>query len=76
MQQLVLPGTFAGDTIATIDFEGTGNGAPDGSAFLAGLTLSDVPRSVPDSSLPLPLTAGLFLAMLAVVQIRQNQVRA
>jgi hypothetical protein len=72
MQTLDLPSTFDGDTIATIDFEGYAQGG-NGSAFVAGLTLSDA--AVPDSPLPLPLIAGMFLAMLATAGIRQNQVR-
>lgn len=43
-QELVLPGTFAGDTIASITFEGNGQGSPNGAAFLAGMTLYNVPE--------------------------------
>jgi hypothetical protein len=69
-QELELPSTFAGDTIASITFEGTASGAPDGSAFLAGLTLA-----VPDVSLPLPFTAGVVVALLAAAGINRKQVR-
>ena len=71
MQTLVLPSTFVGDTIATIDFEGTAYGDNGGSAFLAGLTFSDA--AVPDSALPLPLTAGVFLAIFAAAGLRRKQ---
>jgi hypothetical protein len=75
MQTLDLPSTFDGDTIASIQFEGYASGSyGGGSAFLAGLTLSDA-ATAPDSPLSLPLTAGVFLAMLAAAGIRQNQVR-
>jgi len=39
-QVLDLPASFSGDTIASVTFEGTAQGDPNGSAFLAGLTLS------------------------------------
>ncbi len=43
-QELLLPSTFAGDTIASIDFEGTAQGFGYGDAFLAGMTLGPVPE--------------------------------
>ena len=43
-QQLILPSTFSGDTIASISFQGDRQGYPDGSAFLAGLTLANIPE--------------------------------
>lgn len=43
-QELVLPSTFAGDTIASIDFQGTAQGIGGGDAFIAGMTLSTVPE--------------------------------
>jgi len=70
-QELNLPSSFDGDTIASITFEGYAQGAPNGSAFLAGMTLSD---SVPEGSLPFPYIAGLFLAMLAVARISRKSV--
>jgi hypothetical protein len=70
-QVLVLPASFNGDTIASITFEGDANGG-NGEAFLAGLTLSD---AVPDGSLPLPLTAGVFMAILATAAISRKEVR-
>jgi len=42
-QELVLPSTFNGDTIASIAFEGTALGY-GGDPFLAGLTLGPVPE--------------------------------
>ncbi|MGP8198193.1 MAG: hypothetical protein ACLQU4_01665 [Limisphaerales bacterium] len=75
IQTLDLPSSFDGDTIASIQFEGYAHGQYDGgSAFLAGLTLTDA-STAPDGPLPLPLIAGVLLAMLAVAGIRQNQVR-
>jgi hypothetical protein len=70
-QELLLGAAFAGDTIATIDFSGFAQGG-DGAAFLAGLTLANA--NVPDSSLPLPLTAGLLVAVLAWAGARRRQV--
>ena len=46
-QQLLLPATFAGDTIASITFQGIAHGNPNGSAFLAGLTLVNEPVQMP-----------------------------
>jgi hypothetical protein len=46
-QELLLPGTFSGDTIASITFQGIGQGNPNGSAFLAGLTLDNTPIAAP-----------------------------
>ena len=51
MQQMALPSDFAGDTIASIDFEGYAQGF-GGSALLAGLTLGN---SVPDAACTLVL---------------------
>lgn len=47
-QELLLPKTFEGDTITSITFEGTGHGAPDGAAFLAGLTLGNESHEIPE----------------------------
>src|ERR1039457_3309169 len=47
-QQLLLPETFVGDTITSITFQGVGQGEPNGSAFLAGLTLANQSVSVPN----------------------------
>ena len=43
-QVLELPSSFNGDTIASITFNGIGNGEPDGQPFLAGMTLENVPE--------------------------------
>ena len=43
-QELVLPSSFNGDTVASITFNGIGNGEPDGQPFLAGMTLESVPE--------------------------------
>jgi len=51
MQQMVLPSDFAGDTIASVEFEGYAQGF-GGSAFLTGLTLGN---SVPDAASTLVL---------------------
>jgi hypothetical protein len=53
MQELNLPTTFNGDTIASIIFNGIGNGEPNGSPFLAGATLVN---AVPESS-----TVAIFM---------------
>jgi hypothetical protein len=59
-QELVLPSSFDGDTIATIDFEGYANGSYDGgSAFLAALTLADVP----DGGLTVALLGGALVGL-------------
>ncbi len=42
-QQLILPATFSGDTIASLSIQGFAQGEPNGSAFLAGLTLGNAP---------------------------------
>ena len=42
-QELLLPSTFDGDTIASIDFQGTAQ-AYGGDAFIAGMTLGPVPE--------------------------------
>jgi len=47
-QKLVLPGTFSGDTIASITFQGNAQGNPNGSAFLVALTLSTTNFVVPN----------------------------
>ena len=80
MQVLDLPSSFDGDTIASIQFDGTVygnyNGYGPGSAFIAGLTLEDVVspgRNVPDGSLPLPLIAGMFFAMFGAAKISPKQ---
>jgi hypothetical protein len=65
-QELILPSDFAGDTIASITFNGIDN-AGDGEAFLAGLTLSDAPVNVPE----VPSMAVLGLAACALVAARR-----
>lgn len=67
-QELVLPDSFSGDTIATITFQGYGQGDPNGSAFLAGLTLLATNYTVPSVPLlgfgfPLRGTNGLNLTL-------------
>jgi PEP-CTERM motif len=64
-QMLVLPSSFNGDTVASITFNGIGNGQPDGSPFLAGMTLQTVPE--PDSLIVL----GLGTLILVVRRARQ-----
>ena len=58
-QQLLLPSTFTGDTIASITFAGTAQGNPNGAAFLAGLTLENVPEP---STIGLACLGALALA--------------
>jgi hypothetical protein len=43
-QQLILPASFNGDTLASITFSGIDNGEPDGDPFLAALTVQEVPE--------------------------------
>jgi PEP-CTERM motif len=66
-QELVLPGTFSGDTIASITFQGDAQGEynPNGAAFLAGLTL----ENVPEPSTVAILTLGAF----AVLGLRRRK---
>ena len=64
-QMLVLPSSFTGDTVASITFNGIGNGEPDGSPFLAGMTLETVPE--PGSLVVL----GLGTLILVVRRARQ-----
>jgi hypothetical protein len=79
MQVLDLPSSFDGDTIASITFAGTAYGdtygAYPGDAFIAGLTFEDAASGVPDGSLPLPLLAGMFLAMFGAAKISPKQLR-
>ena len=42
-QQLLLPASFSGDTIASISFQGSAQGFTNGSPFLLGLTLASAP---------------------------------
>jgi uncharacterized repeat protein (TIGR01451 family) len=42
-QELVLPSSFNGDAVTSITFNGVGNGDPNGSPFLAAMTLELVP---------------------------------
>jgi hypothetical protein len=58
-QELVLPSTFTGDTIASINFEGTAQGY-GGDAFLAVMTLAPVPEP---SSLVLAGLGGAALLL-------------
>jgi hypothetical protein len=60
-QELVLPGTFSGDTIASIKFQGDAQGNPNGAAFLAGLTLYNVPEPSTVAVLALGVAAMLGL---------------
>jgi hypothetical protein len=46
-QELVLPSSFNGDTVASISFNGIDNGQPGGDPFLAGMTLELVPEPGP-----------------------------
>lgn len=66
-QELILPGTFSGDTIASITFQGNAQGYynPNGAAFLAGLTL----ENVPEPSTVAILTVGVF----AVLGLRRRK---
>lgn len=50
-QQLRLPASFVGDPIASISFQGTAYGMPDGTAFVAALTLADESIVVPNLQL-------------------------
>lgn len=43
-QELVLPSSFNGDTLASITFDGVDHGEPNGDPFLAGMTLAVVPE--------------------------------
>jgi hypothetical protein len=63
-QELQLPESFSGDTIASITFEGDAT-IPNGAAFLAGLTLENVPEP---STLAL-LAVGLF----GITLLRRHQ---
>lgn len=64
-QVLLLPSSFNGDTVASITFNGIGNGQPDGSPFLAGMTLQTVPE--PGSL----VVFGLGTLILVVRRARQ-----
>jgi len=64
-QELVLPSTFNGDTIASIDFQGTALGY-GGDAFLAGLTL----ESVPEPSASVLLAVGI--AALVIYRVKRR----
>jgi hypothetical protein len=46
-QELVMPPSFNGDTLASITFDGVDNGEPNGGPFLAGMTLAVVPEPSP-----------------------------
>lgn len=64
-QVLALPSSFNGDTVASITFNGLGNGEPDGQPFLAALTLQTVPE---------PTTLALVgLGLLALVVRRVHR---
>lgn len=58
-QELLLPSTFDGDTIASIDFQGTAQGI-GGDAFIAGMTLGPVP----EPSVSVLLAAGIALLVI------------
>jgi len=66
-QKLILPATFSGDTIASITFQGNAQANPNGTAFLAGLTLSNVPE--PTSLSLLVLGA---VGLLGVLRLRRR----
>ena len=64
-QELVLPSTFSGDTIASISFQGDAPGFGNGDAFLAGLTVGPVPE-------PTPLVlSGLGAVVFAICRRRK-----
>jgi hypothetical protein len=67
-QQLILPASFAGDTISTISFQGFAAGFGTGNAFLAGLTLVSVPEPTTLGLLALGATALLFRCRRKSVQ--------
>ena len=62
-QELVLPSSFNGDTLASITFDGVDNGEPNGDPFLAGVTLAVVPE--PSPYLLFALAALVFGARFA-----------
>lgn len=67
-QTLVLPETFAGDTIASISFQGFSHGDSGGTAFLAGLTLLTTNFTTPNAPIlrfgaPLRSINGLNLTL-------------
>jgi hypothetical protein len=62
-QELVLPTSFNGDTLASITFDGVDNGEPNGDPFLAGVTLAVVPE--PSPYLLFALAALVFGARFA-----------
>lgn len=64
-QELVLPSTFAGDTIASISFQGNAQGFGYGDAFLAGITLGPVPEP---SALALLAAAAVSLVIRRVTR--------
>jgi hypothetical protein len=57
-QELNLPSSFNGDTIASITFAGIDHGEPDGDPFLAALTVETVPE--PGSFAIIGLSAVIF----------------
>jgi hypothetical protein len=63
-QQLVLPVTFAGDTIASITFEGVAD-PTTGAAFLTGLTLENVPEP--------SVIAMMALGAVAMLRVRSRK---
>ncbi len=64
-QELVLPSTFNGDTIASIDFEGNAQGY-GGDPFVAGLTLGPVP----EPSVPALLALGI--GALVIYRVKRS----
>jgi hypothetical protein len=73
MQTFTLPSSFASETLASIEFTSTGDGNPDGKAFLAGATVLSG-GVVPE---PTTLLAGALLLLplgaSAIRSIRKNK---
>jgi hypothetical protein len=65
-QELLLPGTFNGDTIASIDFQGNALGMDGGDPFIAGMTLA----AVPEPSTWALLAAGI--GALVIYRVRRR----
>ncbi len=73
-QQILLPSTFDGDSIASISFTAANPGFPQGAPFLAAITLeTSAPASVPDApSLFTPLIAIFALTLGRLFQKRSR----
>jgi len=67
MQTIVLPTAFNGQVLTSVVFDSSAGGAPDGQAFLAGLSVS----AVPEPEQVAMLLAGLAM-MGAVVRRRKG----